>query len=648
MKKSLSAILLLATCLSYGQKLTLGKENLLATFKINPKTIEQKAFDGSDYDLSEQPQPIRSISREFGSMVRDMVSMPYSIASAIREPSAFGLDYNTFEVSYTINESLLSEIFIAEIVDYELFKQKITALDEREELLFKSKRGWVTIYENSVFTDKKKLVVVKTSAAPIKNQEYLWVERKEDAERTKSFYGTEMEHELELKKPMEVRPYGKKSSESYETTEVEYAVEEAAEEVEEEAYLGTEEPYEEKNYYYDIKYIYEHKIIDNKAVALPFLKGVKYGAIKSLNAYVNSTADIALWVNNERLMALGKQVLTNEIGKGFGMLELTGLTTIPTLYANSYTLGEMSFDKGETQLKLTSYVNKELYDITKKMSNTRIDDKMLAYLPASSPAYSGFAVDYTQVFAQYENILKQIAPELPQMDTIVLESWELLKMVIDEDALAKMFSGQGLVFVDGANEFTKEYRDYYYDEEYNYVSRDTVKTVNRPSFFVLMGTDDLTSWQRIANIMEQTGIVTKRGNVYSFNDGTRYNSYRKPKEVGFYMTLNNGMISMSNDSEKLKAMSKDGGKVNAGIKEKFSNSSSLMYIDGVKLKTYLDANKFDIPPVFGTVIEDYQSIEVSGLVFNGDSYTSTASIKSIDTSINILKQFIKTIDKVNK
>jgi hypothetical protein len=90
------------------------------------------------------------------------------------------------------------------------------------------------------------------------------------------------------------------------------------------------------------------------------------------------------------------------MGKAFS--NLSAMTSLPTLslYAYTYTLGELSFDDDETKMNITSFINKDLYKMAVEMKSARVDDKMLAHLPASSPIYSSLALCYTQMLSQYE------------------------------------------------------------------------------------------------------------------------------------------------------------------------------------------------------------------------------------------------------
>ena len=407
------------------------------------------------------------------------------------------------------------------------------------------------------------------------------------------------------------------------------------------------ESYYEDNRYHSIEYIKDHDLIDNALLVKPFLSGIKYNSIASLGTYYASTADVSFWVNYESLIDLGKESVVAELTEKMSSAFGGGVMKLPELsmYDNAQTLIEVSFLNNEATANVTAYVNDEFYAFTKTINNRKLQANVLAYLPETSPAYSGFAVDYTGMFNLYDDFFKQTMAGVPNFDTIAVESYELMKLFIDEEAIAKIFDGQGLVFLDGAHENIRSYKDYYYDDEYNYLSRDTTVTELVPSFFIVLGTQDIVTWGRIVRIIEQTGLLVKDGDIYTFTDRPRL-SGGESKQIDFYMTLKNGVVAMGNDKSKLIELSNN-KKVSKGISQKFNEVNSITYVDFKSLKTYLNKNDFSLPSIFGEAISDYDSMEFSGVKFNKGNFTYSMVVKSKNSEVNILQQFVNTIAKLD-
>lgn len=663
-QKSLLILITFVSSFSFSQGNRFDTKDVLALAKVNPKMMEQKVSSTS----SDNKGLKKEVAEGFLDMLQESVDLPNYLGSAVNFPSEYGLAYDSYELTVIKQDLLLSTIFTIDILDYLKFQdglaKDMVSESKKDIKPFTEKGELVIIGENRVFTNKKKLIVIKTVYVGIGEEERVLVDDKKDAEEYTSIYGSKKEYEEEIRRLEEeeglevIREDLEEERVTEYTTEViedDYEVVEEVIDIEETVIEETDVEDEEIYYdddgedrYREIRYLGDYDLIENGEITITFLKGIEYVSVKSLDKYQKSKADIAFWINNEVIVDFGRGSMIQ--GLNMGLYDLFEMEWIPnakfSMYEDSQSLMEVFLSEGEAVLDVSVYTNEELYDFSKRVSNVSIDDDILAYLPASSPAYSGFAFNYSHLITEYEKALVKMVIGMPRLDTIAIESWELMKLVIDEEAIAKVFSGQALTFVDGTNEYTSVSSEYYYDEDYNYVSKDTTITEERPSYFVILGTHDIATWGRIVRILEQLGLLEKKvGGIYSFKDKIKFDG-GNAEEIGFYLTLRNGVIAMSNDAPRLLKLSQNSGKVAKEIKDKFKNKNSVTYTDFVELKKYLDGNDFGLPSIFSDVMGDYDSFEFSGMNFNKDNFSYKMTMKSKDSSINILQQLVNSINKV--
>ena len=92
---------------------------------------------------------------------------------------------------------------------------------------------------------------------------------------------------------------------------------------------------------------------------------------------VNTKGDMHFWVNSEAIY----QGTPNTPG-----MAALGMLNISKLYQGSYATGTVQFENGKIDVALKSYAGKEMTDLIKKYSGTKINSEMVKRLPAKDVA----------------------------------------------------------------------------------------------------------------------------------------------------------------------------------------------------------------------------------------------------------------------
>lgn len=705
MKNTLFTLLCFITTFSFSQ----DKGKLLFALKINAKQIEKKANLSNDDFSSDLTRNTGKFSAD---VIDELCDISRGLENVLRTPSVYGIDYKSYNLFGSVKEGNLSTVIVLDLNNYEAFKEGLLAEDLAADFL--EKDGLIEVYENKVFTDKKKLVIVNTESLSYRgyNAPKL-VNSKEDALDTKYMKCTEDEYARQIAVPIEERdfdteeykPYGF-CGDWYNGANIHYnnsnpvienkelgQVKDAANEVEEAVVESVEPEYDyikegavnvveeaaevdgpaldeaadaveavsatsdaaveyageiegDKQGYY-IEYYRDYILIENRALALQFFQGNKLSATRSYLKFTMSNADQAFWLDNEQLLTIYQELMANSfMGVSYG--SMSGIIQQMGFIKGNSTYGELFFNNGVANLTVHSYGNEEFLSKAKKLYKARINKNLLKFLPADVPVYLGGAVDINEFYSQYDEYIQPILKAIPEYDTLAVESYELFKLLIDKDAVNNLFTGQVLSYADGYYDFEKYYTDYTYDDNYNYVKKDTMKIERRPSVYNFFGTKDNESWLRVARMIEQSGYAKKEKGVYTVYDRSKkFSSYREPREVGFYFTVIDDAVVMGTDKIGLtKILSGATGSGPSKVQKKnFKKYSSYASIDFGKSSDYLFNSGWiegSEPLKVVNEMKQYESMEVKGMQFSKDYVSASMRIEGKNESVNILEQFINS------
>ena len=662
------AIILTFFTFSFSWAQSVSDSELLFAFKLKPKQIEEKALNGKE----DETNLSKKTARAYADFSDNVVRIPYALEKALRTPTAYGIDYESVTYYGISRKEVLTLVMVVEIKDYSIFKEAMT---QDSDALFKDKGGFTEVFKNKVFTDGKKLIMLNTQYLNSSYGKPKLVNSKEEALTTKSMRCTKEEYAKQIIVPLEKRDFDTDTYHSYgycgdysedvkrlyeiEVAEAIEEVREAAEVVEETATEAVEETtedysnYEEKQWY-EIEYYRDYILVDNLGVAQLFFNNSKLNNSSSFSKFKSSKADQAYWLDNEQLLSTYQDILVKELPYELRKLYKSNLfLNTVTTFQGSSAFGEVFFNRGEVQCDFYTYGNTEFISNVKKINSNKVGKQLLKYLPEGSPAYAGGGVNINELFSQYESYFKKALKNVPKFDTIAEQSYELLKVIIDEDALAKIVNGQGLVYVDGYYEFEKHYTDYMYDDDYNYVKKDTFRLEKRPSVYSFIGTEDPEIWNRLAKILEQTDIVSKESRVYTFYDRTnKFRSYssRTPREVGVYFTILEDAVVFSSDKNGLERIAK--GKSNKPSKEQLKNFkkyNTYATIDFNALSSYLKSSGWiDGREPLKAVDEmsNYESLELKAVQYGSGYVKSSLTLSSEMKNLNILEHFMNSFRTV--
>ncbi|MFB2121588.1 hypothetical protein [Parapedobacter sp. 2B3] len=173
-------------------------------------------------------------------------------------------------------------------------------------------------------------------------------------------------------------------------------------------------------------------------------------------------------------------------------------------------------DKEGFKLKSTMEVNDHMAKSFKRMYGGKLNRKFLRYLNTDDAiGYFSIAMDSKAYLEELPALMKDTYGGMfsQYADDIDLGA-ELLSLMLDEGALAKVAKGDALFVLNGVAEKEVPYTSYEYDDDYNYQEVEKTKMETIPDFLFMFSSDDAAFYNRVMSYVMRKGYLMEESGVY--------------------------------------------------------------------------------------------------------------------------------------
>ncbi|MEY3968810.1 MAG: hypothetical protein RL137_1716 [Bacteroidota bacterium] len=165
-------------------------------------------------------------------------------------------------------------------------------------------------------------------------------------------------------------------------------------------------------------------------------------------------------------------------------------TVLPTLYkdlqelyAGNVILGDLFLRDNKVDFEVEAQYGPALGSIYAEMNDARFDQNVLAYIPASSPAYFTYNINLQQAYEQaYKVLLPLLSDEKNAQIAMNVLTLELLNEFINKDALFDTYKGSMFGTFNGIKKVKTKKIEYRYDENFVYEELETETETDMPIF----------------------------------------------------------------------------------------------------------------------------------------------------------------------
>lgn len=239
---------------------------------------------------------------------------------------------------------------------------------------------------------------------------------------------------------------------------------------------------------------------------------------------------------------------------------------------NSNSSYNLYFDKDKVRL-VNSYQHKDA-DVQKSIASVykgKKNKKLTALINDKSIGYYAVNVDGSKYFDVIYSFLKDSGEgEYQKEMELVMET---MKIVLDEEAIAKIAPGNGIFILNELKSKTVEYTDFDYDDDYNEKEVKKTKEVMMPNFTFAFATENEGYWNRIFNLLttnEKTAKkFSKKGEFYEFKDGENNGYFDQ-----LFFTVKDGIVCVASTIDNFSPKDK------SEVSEKWAKDSSKYPLSG--------------------------------------------------------------------
>jgi hypothetical protein len=312
---------------------------------------------------------------------------------------------------------------------------------------------------------------------------------------------------------------------------------------------------------------------------------------------------------------------------------------------NSNYYYNLYFDKDKVRL-VNNYQHKNA-DIQSDISAVykgKKNKKLLQLINEKSVGYYAMNVNGAKCFDMMYSLLQNSGENeyKKEMELIM----ETMKIVLDEEAIAKIAPGNGIFVLNELKSKKVEYTDYEYDADFNEKEVKKTKEIAVPNFTFAFATENEGYWNRIFDMLTTNKKLSerfsKKGNLYTF---------KEEKNGGYvdqlFFTVKDGVVYLMSAADNILPVNQ------SEISRKWAKDSARYPLSGrldiQKLLTGLD-KEFKSPKERKTleaikknVGELYYKTEVKG-----ESIQTEMNYNIKDSSENSLMYFFDIFDQVFK
>lgn len=401
--------------------------------------------------------------------------------------------------------------------------------------------------------------------------------------------------------------------------------------------MPTESDVRMKNYFAPLKYsedeiasmmqMHMTSILNSSSSSIASNKSFQSGKIKNSSAY--------FWVNN-----------VNDIVNGFAQNPMMKNLAIPmsdqmNTGVNSVAMN-MIFDEDEIRLASSFTIDNQFVKPYKEMYDSKLDKSFLKYFDESDVlAYISTSVNTQKALEQYPNIVNLMYGGMfPQFKEEIEIGTDLFSIILDEEEIGKLITGDALLILHDLHEQEVSYTDYRYDEDFNMIEFDTTKMEQIPNFTVMMGSEN----EKLLNKIMKLGLKHQLATL----DNAHYTLATKALGAPFdlYAVVNDDIVFVTNSVERINSYTKGNKSCKLGIHKKpLKNNIFNAYLD---LSKTVDLASPMIPTSdnFVNYLRDnYKSFWLTSSKIKDNKMNLDMTIKTSGQKGNSLKLLLSSYDE---
>ena len=298
------------------------------------------------------------------------------------------------------------------------------------------------------------------------------------------------------------------------------------------------------------------------------------GTNSSFQKGKKKNASITLWIRNYGMLMSD---LISSFGKG---LHSSMSYLVPQKGGNVYGIEEVTanlfFEKDNARILLDMSVSGDMEKSFKKIYNKKMNNTLIKSFDHNKAiAFWSVSMNTEQLLIEYPDMISGMyGGVLPKFKEEIDLVGDMLSLVLDEEAIAKLVTGDALFVLNDFAEKEVTYTTYKYDKDYK--RKEVTKTKKRlvPDFTLMIGSKEKKLLSKMFRLGQKHKVVNSTNNVFELVVGKGklpFNLYGVIKNEVLYVT-----------TSKTRAINIEAGRLNyKGAKHSklIKRNSSVLYLD---------------------------------------------------------------------
>lgn len=323
-----------------------------------------------------------------------------------------------------------------------------------------------------------------------------------------------------------------------------------------------------------------------------FSSNLELDVDKNKLSFRDANSDAFIYADYDKIISKG---LYDKLYKGFNFMSALG-----KLYSSDSAYN-LYFDDEKVRL-VNNHRNKnpELQKSISQVYKGKKNKKLAALINDKSVGYYTMNINGYKYFDMMYDMMQNAGDEKYQKEIQLV--METIKIVLDEEAIAKIAPGNGIFVLNELKTKNVEYTDYTYDDDYNEKEVKKNKDIVVPDFTFAFATENEKYWNRVFDVITNNKEIakkfTKDGDFYVFRDEKNKNGYIDQlfftvKDGIVYLTTSKNTLEQQNQSEMSKKWMKDSSKyplsgrldiqkLMLGLDKEFKKKSERKMLDAVR------------------------------------------------------------------
>lgn len=309
-------------------------------------------------------------------------------------------------------------------------------------------------------------------------------------------------------------------------------------------------------------------------------------ANKNYLANKDRNAVASAWINNYGELISG--AMSGMYGMA-GMSSLNSLTGLQSsLYGFKSVVANLYFEEDGMRMSTQMEVSEDWQKIFKKIYKSKMDSNFFKYFNQNEAlAYMSFSMDMEAVFEEYPTIMANIyGGMLPDSREELQVGSELMSMLLDEEAIGELITGDMLFVLNDFGEKEVTYTSYEYDEDYKRKEVIKAKKDIAPDFTLMIGS-------KKGKFLTKATLLGVKHKLAENKAG--YFKVVAPKSeipVDMYTAVKNDILFFTTSEDKISKIVKGSYGNNAGKHQKLiKNNISTFYVNGQQLFSKVPASE---------------------------------------------------------